>query len=56
MLNDPKEYATTLLGCFYGDKEAALTELYNAARQDKSAPPVFWRAVAKEIERMGEEH
>lgn len=43
MFKTPKQYADQMLALFYGDKELALAELFNAAKANARVPNTFWR-------------
>ena len=50
MFKTPAEYAKLMIDLFYGDHEAAQTEVYEAAKVHPIVPNRFWRDVAKAIE------
>ena len=51
MFKTPKQYAALMLAGHHHDKEAALVELYSAARAYPQTPAKFFRDVAVIIER-----
>jgi len=45
MFKTPAQYAAQLLALHYGNKDAALAEVFTAARAHSNTPTTFWRDV-----------